>query len=59
MLFSLLLRKADSFKNMKCPKCGKELEIDSVRNHRNGRVRTYWECEKCNLSIMDKGLKKV
>jgi len=40
---------------MNCPKCGKTLEIDSIRKHTNGRERIYWECEDCNLSIMDRG----
>ena len=35
-----------------CPQCGTELKIDSVRKHTDGRIRHYWECDKCNLSIM-------
>lgn len=38
-----------------CPKCSRELEVDSVRQHQDGRQRIYWECESCNLSIMDRG----
>lgn len=38
-----------------CPRCGEELEVDSVRKHKDGRKRIYWECENCNLSIMDRG----
>lgn len=40
---------------MKCPKCEKELEVDSIRKHSDGRERTYWECKGCNISIMDRG----
>ena len=42
---------------MKCPKCNQKLDIDSVREHKDGRKRTYWECKECNLSIMDRGKK--
>lgn len=44
-------------KKIKCPKCEKELDVDSVREHREGRKRIYWECKDCNLSIMDRGKK--
>jgi DNA-directed RNA polymerase subunit M/transcription elongation factor TFIIS len=37
---------------LKCPKCGSVLEVDSIREHRNGTKRIYWECKKCNISIM-------
>ena len=26
---------------IKCPKCHKELDIDSIREHRDGRKRIY------------------
>jgi len=39
-------------KKINCPNCGKELEVDSVRNHKSGKKRIYWECSDCNLSIM-------
>jgi len=42
---------------MKCPKCGKELDVDSVRKHKSGRKRIYWECEECDLSVMHRGQK--
>lgn len=35
-----------------CPLCKKPINIDSIRNHRDGRKRVYWECKDCNLSIM-------
>jgi len=38
-----------------CPKCGKEIEIDSTREFKDGGKRIYWECKDCNLSIMDRG----
>lgn len=41
--------------NIKCPKCGQELEVDSIREHKGGRTRTYWECQDCHVSIMDRG----
>ena len=40
---------------MNCPRCGKELEVDSIREHKDGRKRTYWECDDCGISIMDRG----
>ena len=39
-----------------CPKCGKELDVDSVRTHTDGRKRLYWECEDCNISVMQRDL---
>ena len=42
-------------KTMKCPQCQELLEIDSIRKHTNGRIRTYWECTNCKLSIMHRG----
>jgi len=44
---------------IRCPKCGKELEVDSIREHKNGRRRIYWECKEDNLSIMDRGVKNT
>jgi len=41
-----------------CPKCGKVLNVDSIREHKNGKKRIYWECKNCNLSIMYRGNKK-
>ena len=38
-----------------CPKCGKTLPVDSVRQHTDSRKRIYWECKDCNLSVMDRG----
>ncbi|HLD61090.1 MAG TPA: hypothetical protein VJA27_03095 [Patescibacteria group bacterium] len=38
-----------------CPKCGKTLPVDSVREFTDGRKRIYWECSECNVSIMDRG----
>lgn len=37
---------------MKCPKCDAEMPIDSVRQHKDGRKRLYWECKDCNLNVM-------
>ena len=42
-------------KKIKCPKCAQELDVDSVREHKDGRKRIYWECKDCNLSIMERG----
>ncbi len=44
---------------LKCPKCGKDMDVDSIRKHRDGKTRIYWECKDCNLSIMwrDKDLR--
>ena len=44
-----------SEKKINCPQCRAELEVDSVRKHKDGRQRVYWECDDCNLSIMDRG----
>jgi hypothetical protein len=41
--------------NLTCPKCHKELAVDSIREYTNGKKRTYWECTDCDLSIMDRG----
>ena len=41
---------------MRCPRCSKELPVDSVREHKDGRKRIYWECAACGISIMDRGL---
>jgi transcription elongation factor Elf1 len=41
-------------KKMKCPKCGRLLEVDSIREHKDGHKRVYWECKDCNISIMDR-----
>lgn len=38
-----------------CPKCGKILPVDSVREFADGGKRIYWECGDCNVSIMDRG----
>lgn len=38
-----------------CPRCGKELDVDSVREHKDGRIRIYWECDDCNISVMARG----
>jgi len=38
-----------------CPKCNQSLEVDSVREHKDGQKRIYWECTNCNISIMDRG----
>lgn len=43
---------------IRCPRCTKELSIDSIREHKDGRKRIYWECYECHLSIMDRGTKK-
>lgn len=43
--------------NINCPKCHQELEIDSIREHKDGRRRIYWECQNCNISIMERGEK--
>ncbi|MCB9799090.1 hypothetical protein H6758_05210 [Candidatus Nomurabacteria bacterium] len=43
---------------MKCPRCHKALAVDSVREYGDGRRRIYWECQECDLSIMDRGRKK-
>ncbi|HLD04449.1 MAG TPA: hypothetical protein VJG90_01905 [Candidatus Nanoarchaeia archaeon] len=40
---------------IQCPKCHKDLDIESIREHRDGRKRIYWECNDCKLSIMDRG----
>ena len=37
---------------MKCPNCSNGVAVDSIRKHRDGRERIYWECKECNLSIM-------
>lgn len=35
-----------------CPFCNKEIKIDSIREHRNGKKRIYRECKDCNVSVM-------
>lgn len=42
---------------IKCPKCGQKLDVDSVREYKDGKKRVYWECDDCHLSIMDRGKK--
>jgi len=42
-----------------CPRCGKELEVDSVREHRDGKKRVYWECGECDVSIMARNGNKI
>ena len=37
---------------VKCPFCNNHIKIDSVRTHRNGKKRVYWECKDCDLSVM-------
>ena len=37
---------------LKCPKCEKDIEVDSIRKHTTGKTRIYWECDDCNLSVM-------
>lgn len=39
-----------------CPRCGQTLAVDSIREHKDGRKRLYWECKSCNISIMDRGM---
>ena len=41
--------------NINCPACGKKVEVDSIRQHRDGRKRIYWECDNCHISIMYRG----
>ena len=45
-------------RKINCPLCGKELEVDSVRTHRSGKKRVYWECNACNLSAMHRDASK-
>ena len=45
----------DNYQPMKCPRCGKEILVDSVRQHRDGKKRVYWECNDCKISVMDRG----
>jgi len=42
---------------IKCPECDKELDVDSVREHKNGQKRVYWECQDCEISIMKRNTK--
>jgi hypothetical protein len=35
-----------------CPLCGEAIAVDSIRRHRDGGKRVYWECGDCNLSVM-------
>lgn len=40
--------------SLNCPFCHQGLEVDSIREHRNGQKRVYWECKDCNVSVMQK-----
>ena len=45
----------DEDSKMGCPKCGRELSVDSVRTHKDGKKRFYWECKECDLNVMYRG----
>lgn len=52
-----MINREEEHQNVNCPLCGKELDIDSIREHRDGKKRIYWECKDCNASVMARGKK--
>lgn len=43
--------------SLHCPKCNKELQVDSLREHTDGKKRLYWDCIQCDISIMQRNYK--
>ena len=41
--------------SLHCPRCHQELEVDSIREFKDGTKRLYWECKDCRLSVMERG----
>lgn len=36
-----------------CPRCQKELPVDSFAENRNGPTSITWRCNECDLTILD------
>ena len=37
---------------VRCPRCLQSIPVDSLRYHNGGLMRVYWECQRCDVSVM-------
>lgn len=58
--FQFMLDNAGMFRlgnvplERRCPNCNGRAPLDSLRAHRDGTMRAYYECPPCDSSIVDR-----